>query len=111
MEVKAIARFQRVSPFKGRLVADLIRGRDVNEAMGILAFTPKKTAVLLKKLLSSAIANATARGGVNIDDLYVKRVMVDGGPTLKRIMTRSQGRINRILKRTAHFTIVLDERD
>ncbi|MCB1155567.1 50S ribosomal protein L22 [bacterium] len=110
MEVKSVAKFQRLSPYKGRLVADMIRGRQVSDALGVLQFTPKKGAKMMRKVLHSAVANAEQRSGVNVDDLYIKVVMVDEGPTLKRIMLRAQGRVNRILKRTCHITIVLDER-
>jgi large subunit ribosomal protein L22 len=110
MEVKAVARYMRMSPYKSRIVADAIRGRAVSEALGILTFTPRKAAVIIKKLLNSAIANATVREGVNIDDLFVKRVFVDGGPTAKRVLLRSMGRANRVLKRSCHITIILDEK-
>ncbi|MCZ7584582.1 MAG: 50S ribosomal protein L22 [Deltaproteobacteria bacterium] len=110
MEVRAVAKYLRLSPFKGRLVADTIRGKNVSEALGILQFTPKKAAVAIRKVMDSAVANATAREGVDIDDLYVKTIVVDEGPTLKRMLLRSMGRANRILKRTCHVTIVLDER-
>ena len=110
MEVKAVAKFLRFSPYKGRLVADMIRGKDVNEALGILTFTPKRAATSIKKVLDSAVANATVREGVDIDDLYVKKIVVDGGPTLKRLILRSMGRANRLLKRTCHVTVVLDEK-
>ena len=109
MEVRAKAKYLRFSPYKGRLVANMIRGKSVHEAVGILSFTPRKSARALKKLLDSAIANAQTREGVNIDELYVKSVFVDEGPTLKRILLRSMGRANRIFKRTSHVTIVLDE--
>ncbi len=110
MEVRAVARHLRFSPFKGRLVADMIRGRDVNEALGLLTFTPKKAARALKKVLHSAVSNALQMEGVNIDDLVVKTIFVDEGPRMKRIMMRSMGRANRIVKRSCHVTIVLDEK-
>ncbi|MBZ0272181.1 50S ribosomal protein L22 [bacterium] len=110
MEVKAVAKFQRLSPFKGRLVADMVRGKPVGQALGELALTPKKSARLIKKVVDSAVANASARGGVDVDDLYVKKIFVDGGPTQKRVLLRSMGRANRVLKRTCHITVVLDER-
>ena len=110
MEVKAKVSYVRMSPYRGRIVADAIRGKGVSEAMGLLTFTPKKAAVVIRKLLNSAISNATARGGVNIDDLYVKSIFVDGGPTMKRVLLRSMGRANRVMKRSSHVTIVLDEK-
>jgi large subunit ribosomal protein L22 len=109
MEVRATAKHLRFSPFKGRLIADMIRGKAVHDAVGILAFTPKKSARAMKKLLESAIANAQTREGVDVDELFVKSVCVDEGRTLKRTILRSMGRANRIFKRTSHVTIILDE--
>lgn len=110
MEVKAKAKYLRLSAYKGRLVADMIRGKGVHEALGLLTFSPKKAAWITKRLMNSAVANALAREGVDIDELFVKRINVDEGPQTKRIMLRSMGRANRILKRTCHITIVLDEK-
>jgi large subunit ribosomal protein L22 len=109
MEVKAKLRFTRIAPRKARLVADLIRGKRSEEAVSILTFTPKAAARIIIKLLRSAIANADQKK-VDVDHLYVKTIMVDQGPTMKRFMPRALGRATTIRKRTSHITIVLDER-
>jgi len=109
MEAKAIARYIRVSPQKARLVADNIKGRPVEEAMNILKFTPKKAAQLIGKVLHSAVANAEQISGVDIDTLTVKQVIINPGPSWKRLLTRSMGRANRIVKRTSHITVVVAE--
>lgn len=110
MEVRAITRQVRISPRKARLVADQIRGKGAGEALNILAFTPKKAARLLTQTLRSAIANAADTQHVNVDNLYVKRVYIDGGVTWKRFLPRAHGRATPIRKRTSHFTVVVDER-
>lgn len=109
MEARAQAKYIRISPQKARLVADQIRGKKVQEALDILAFTPKKGARLLKKVLDSALANAEYTQRVDLDTLYIKRVYVDPGPMLKRWRPRAMGRATRIFKRTSHLTVVLDE--
>lgn len=109
MEVKARLRFTRLAPRKARLVADLIRGKKSEEALNILTFTPKAAARIIVKLLKSAVANATQKK-IDVDRLYVKTIMVDQGPTMKRFMPRALGRATTIRKRTSHITIVLDER-
>jgi large subunit ribosomal protein L22 len=109
MEAKARARFIRISPQKARLVADTIRGKNVDEAITTLRFMPKKGARTLRKVLESAVANASQNEAIDVDTLYVKTVFVDGGPMLKRIRPRAMGRASRILKRTSHITVVLDE--
>jgi large subunit ribosomal protein L22 len=110
MEVKARLRFARISPRKARLVADLVRGKRSEEALNILSFTKKASAKILIKLLKSAIANATQKKTIDIDRLYVKQIMVDQGPTMKRYQSRALGRATTIRKRTSHIHIVLDER-
>jgi large subunit ribosomal protein L22 len=110
MEVKARLRFARISPRKARLVADLVRGKRSEEALNILNFTKKAAAKILIKLLKSAIANATQKKTIDIDRLYVKQIMVDQGPTMKRYQSRALGRATTIRKRTSHINIVLDER-
>jgi large subunit ribosomal protein L22 len=107
MEVLAKHRFARISPQKARLVADQVRGLPVDKALEVLAFSPKKAAVLLKKVLESAIANAEHNEGADIDELTVAKVFVDEGPTMKRIMPRAKGRADRILKRSSHITVVV----
>lgn len=109
MEARAQAKYIRISPQKARLVADQIRGKKVQEALDILAFTPKKGARLLKKVLDSALANAEYTQRVDLDTLYIKRIYVDQGPMLKRWRARAMGRATRIFKRTSHLTVVLDE--
>ncbi|RLB04810.1 MAG: 50S ribosomal protein L22 [Deltaproteobacteria bacterium] len=110
MEVMARARFVRVSPRKARLVADLIRGKGVEEALNILAFTNKAFAKKLTKLINSAVANAQHNTKMDVDKLWIKRIFVDGGPTLKRYIPRAMGRATMIRKRTSHITVVLDEK-
>ena len=115
MESKAILRFVRVSARKARLVADMVRGKDVSEAIEQLSFADKKTAPILRKLVESAVANAEqaakrANADLDIDQLYVKTVLVDQGPTLRRFRPRAQGRTTKILKKTAHITVELATR-
>lgn len=109
MEIRAIARYIRISPRKARLVGRNIQGRPVEDALNILKFTPKKAAGLISKVLNSALANAEQNTSVDIDNLYIKKVMIDEGPTWKRIKPRAMGRANRILKRTSHITVIVDE--
>ena len=109
METKAILRGARLSAQKGRLVADLIRGKPVDQAISILAYTPKKGAGIMKKLLESAIANAEHNDGADIDTLKVKRIYVERGMFLKRFQARAKGRGNRILKHTCHIYITVGD--
>lgn len=114
MEAKAKLRLARVSPRKARLVADLVRGRDVGEAVEILSFTRKKSAPLIKKLVESAVANAeySARQHnrpIDVDDLVVKAIYVDQGPSLRRFRPRARGMATRIHKKTSHITVVVGE--
>lgn len=110
MESVAVTRNIRMSPQKARLVADLIRGKQVEEALHVLRFTQKKAARIFVKTLQSAIANATETQSVDPDVLYVKRTYVDGGTTIKRFTPRAHGRATPIRKRTSHFTVIVDER-
>ena len=110
METVAVAKYIRISPVKVRLVADLIRGKKVEDALNILAFTPKFSAPVLTKVLNSAIANAGQKKGVDVDTLIVKKISVDEGPTLKRFRPRAMGRGTRILKRSSHIKIIVEER-
>lgn len=105
---KAVARYIRMSPYKVREVLDIIRGKSVAEATAILAVTPRAAAPVVKKVLESAAANAEHNLSLDKGDLKVAVCFCDGGPTLKRMMPRAQGRAFRILKRTSHITIVLD---
>ncbi|MCK5810287.1 MAG: 50S ribosomal protein L22 [Cocleimonas sp.] len=110
MEVQAKLRYSRISPQKARLVADQVRGLQVDKALEILEFSSKKAAAIIKKILESAIANAEHNEGADIDELKVTKVMVDQGPTLKRIQPRAKGRANRILKRTSHITLAVGDK-
>ena len=111
MEARAVARYVRVSPRKARLVVDLIRGKSVEEAATILAFTPRAAAEVVEKTLNSAVANAEKNLRIKRDDLYVSTTFVDEGPTLKRIRPRAMGRASRIDKRTSHITVVVKQRE
>lgn len=110
MEVKASLRYARVSAQKARLVADLVRGKDVNEAIRILTFLNKKTAGLLKKLVQSAVANAGQKQTIDPDNLFIKTIYVDQGPVMKRYLPRAQGRATELRKKMSHINVVLDER-
>jgi large subunit ribosomal protein L22 len=107
METKASLRGVRLSVDKGRLVADLVRGKKVDQALNILAFTPKKAAVIVKKVLESAIANAEHNDGADIDELKVTSIYVEQGATLKRFSARAKGRGNRISKPTCHIFVTV----
>ncbi len=110
MEVRAKASYVRIAPRKVRAVVDLIRGKGVREAMGILKFTPNAGAAVVEKVLRSAVANASHNHNLDADDLYVGATYVDHGPTLKRYHPRQRGQMFSILKRTSHVTVVLQER-
>ena len=111
MEFTAKLRYLQASPQKVRLVADLIRGKDVQEATNVLQMSRKSAARHIDKLLKSAIANAENRDDqIDVDRLFVKEIFVDGGPTLKRLRPQPMGRAFRILKRQSHITIKLDTR-
>ena len=105
METRAVLRGVRLSVDKGRLVADLIRGKKVDQALNILNFTQKKAAGIVKKVLESAIANAEHNDGADVDELKVSTIFVDEGLTMKRIQPRAKGRADRICKRTCHITV------
>ena len=106
-ETRSVVRGVRLSVDKGRLVADLIRGKKVDQALNILAFTPKKAAGIIKKALESAIANAEHNDGADIDELRVTSIYVEQGATLKRFAARAKGRGNRISKPTAHIYVTV----
>ena len=113
MQSKAVLRMARVSPQKARLIADLIRGKRASEAQEMLRFTRKKSAGLFLKLVESAVANAEYKAekddeDIDIDDLYIKTVFVDQGPTMRRFRPRARGMANRIHKKTSHLTVVLE---
>jgi large subunit ribosomal protein L22 len=107
MEVVARLRGARLSAQKARLVADQVRGKAVEEALELLTYSPKKGAVVIKKLLNSAIANAEHNEGADVDELKISTICVDEGMTMKRIKPRAKGRADRILKRSCHITITV----
>ena len=107
METKSIVRGVRLSADKGRLVADLVRGKKVDQAINILNFTQKRAAGIIKKALESAIANAEHNDGADIDELKVKSIYVEQGATLKRFSARAKGRGNRISKGTCHIYVTV----
>ena len=109
MESKAIAKYQRVSPRKTRLVAKNVVGMGVEEALNVLRFTPNQPAGVLYGVVKSALANASQLGGVDVDAMVVKEIVVNEGPTWKRFMPRAQGRATKIHKRTSHVTVILAE--
>ena len=109
METRAILRGVRLSAQKGRLVADLIRGKPVDQAMSVLAFMPKKGAGIIRKVLESAIANAEHNDGADIDALKVKKIFVERGMFLKRFQARAKGRGNRVTKQTCHIFITVGD--
>jgi large subunit ribosomal protein L22 len=109
VEAKAILRSARISAQKVRLVADQVRGMDVGHATNLLAFSNKKAAHIVKKVLLSAVANAENNLGADVDELKVSKIFVDDGPVLKRMHARAKGRGNRISKRTSHITVVVGE--
>ena len=109
MEAVAIRKYADISAQKCRLVADQIRGMPVASALNLLGFSPKKAAVLVKKVLESAVANAEHNEGADIDELKVSKIHVDEGATLKRWRTRAKGRGNRIRKRTSHITVAVSD--
>lgn len=110
-EARAKLSYARISSRKVRTVINLIRNKNVGEALGILKLTPKAASELVEKLLKSAIANAENNHEMDVDKLYVAEIFANQGPTLKRVRPRAQGRAFRILKRTSHITVVLKERD
>ena len=108
METRAVAKYIRITPRKVRIVLDLIRGKNVAEAFAILKFTPKAGADVVEKVLRSAVANAENNFDMDADKLFVKTAYADQGPTLKRMQPKDHGRSFRILKRTSHITVVVD---
>jgi len=110
MEAKAVAKYIRISPRKVRQVVDLVRGKKVGEALAILKFTPKVAAEAVEKVVKSAVANAEHNYEMDVDSLYVAKIYVDQGPTLKRFKPRAMGRADQIRKRTSHITVVVSEK-
>jgi large subunit ribosomal protein L22 len=109
MQVKAIARYVRISPQKIQILADAVKGKPVERALETLRFMPQKGAGIVEKVLRSAVANADQQPDVDIDDLIVSNLTADQGPMLKRFRARARGRGTRILKRTSHITVILTE--
>jgi large subunit ribosomal protein L22 len=109
MEVRAIAKRLNIAPQKARLVADQVRGKPVSDALDILNFSVRKGAVLVRKVLESAIANAENNEGADVDELKISEIYVDAGMTMKRIRPRAKGRADRILKRTSHITVTVTD--
>lgn len=110
MEAKAVAKYIRMSPRKARQVVNLIRGKNVKEALAILRYTPKGASEPVAKALKSAIANAEHNFEMNTDALYVSQIFIDEGPTLKRFKPRAMGRADVMRRRTSHITVVVGER-
>ena len=110
MEAKAVAKYVRVSPRKARRTIDLIRGKDIGQALGILKNTPNKPSKIIEKVLNSAIANAENNHDMLVDDLYVSECYVDEGPTMKRFRPRAMGQASPINKRTSHVTVILEDK-
>lgn len=111
MEAKAVAKYVRMSPIKLKPVTDLVRGKDLKEALTILKYTPGKGSVLVEKVVNSAAANAENNHQMNVDKLYVAEVYAHQGPTMKRWRAGAQGRASVILKRSSHIGVTLKERD
>ena len=110
-EAKAILRYVRVSPRKARAVVDMVRGRNVPEAMSLLKYTPRSASKIVEHVLRSAVANAAQKELGDPESLKIVRAFVDGGPTLKRFQPRSMGRANPIHKRTSHITVIVSPND
>ena len=109
MEIKAVAKYMRISPMKVRKIIGAVKGKPVETALDRLKFMPQKAASILEKTIRSAVANADQISDVEVDELIVHNIIVDQGPSLKRFRARARGRGARILKRTSHITIVLAE--
>jgi large subunit ribosomal protein L22 len=109
VEVKARAKFVRTAPRKARMVTELVKGKAVGDALNILAFTKKAPAKIVAKLVKSAVANADQIKNVDVDNLFIKQITVDQGPTMKRFRPRAMGRATVIRKRMSHITVVLEE--
>jgi len=109
MEARAVLRHTRISPQKTRLVADKVREKPIADALRLLNLLGTKRAKIIAKVLNSAVANAMTTGLVDVDNLFVKTIQIDEGARLKRFMPRAQGRATRIIKRTSHISVVLEE--
>jgi large subunit ribosomal protein L22 len=109
MEVKAVSRYVRISPQKVRMLVGSVKGRRVEDGLNMLKFMPQKAAHIVEKIIRSAVANADQNMDIDIDSLVIRNIIADQGPTLKRFKARARGRGTRILKRTAHITVILAE--
>ncbi len=110
MDIMAKGKFLRISPQKVRLIADVVKGKPVEIGLNTLKFMPNKAAGLVEKILKSAVANADQNAKLNVDSLFIKNIIVDGGPTMKRFGARARGRGTRILKRSSHITVIVAQR-
>lgn len=111
MEARAIVRYVRIAPRKAQQVIDLVRGKQVDEALAILKYTPKAAAPIVEKLVKSAIANAENNNGMDAENIYISEIYANQGPTMKRFTPRAQGRATTIRKRTSHIEVVLKEKE
>lgn len=109
MQAIAKAKYVRITPRKARLVVDLIRGKKVDHALGVLEFTPRAASKVVANLLKSAVANASRKEGVDLNTLKISSIYVDQGPSMKRFQPRAMGRASQIKKRTSHITVVLED--
>ncbi len=109
MEVRAVAKYVRISPQKVRKLIDAVKGKPVEESLDLLKFMPQKAASIVEKTIRSAVANADQHPDIDVDSLVIHNILADQGPTLKRFRARARGRGTRILKRTAHITVILSE--
>lgn len=109
MEARAIAKYVRISPLKVRKLVGAVKGKPVEAGLNILKFMPQKAAGIVEKTMRSAVANADHTGGMDVDALVIRNIIVDQGPSLKRFRARARGRGARILKRTSHITVILAE--
>ncbi|MFH2059043.1 MAG: 50S ribosomal protein L22 [Pseudomonadota bacterium] len=111
MEVKATTRYTRISALKLRLPIDEVKGKNAGQALTLLKFMPVKAAGIIYKTLQSAVANAEYNNELDVDKLIVKNIFVDRGPSMKRFRARARGRASRILKRTSHLTVIVEQTD
>jgi large subunit ribosomal protein L22 len=110
MEFKAVSKFVRISPRKVRMIVDAVKGKPVETGLDILKFMPQKAAGIVEKTVRSAVANADMISNVDVDNLIIRNIIADEGPTMKRFRPRARGRATRIFKRTSHITVILDEK-
>ena len=110
MKAKAIAKYIRISPRKVRLLMRELKGKKVEDALNLLAFAPQKGAPILRKLIHSAVSNASQKPDIDVDNLLIKHIYANEGPTLKRFRPRAMGRATRVRSRTSHLTVILDEK-